>query len=50
MSWLGSITDSVDMNFSKFSEIVEDGEAWHGAVRQDLATERQNGPREADEF
>ena len=31
MSWLDSITDSVDMNLSKFSEIVKDTEVqWVG--------------------
>ena len=47
MSWLDSITDSMDMNFSKLWEIVED----RGTrcvtirglqrVRHDLATEQQ---------
>ena len=32
MSWLDSITDSMDMNLSKFRETVEDREAWHAAV------------------
>ena len=26
------VTDSVDMNLSKFQEIVKDREAWHAAV------------------
>ena len=30
--WLESITDSMDMNFSKLQEMVEDREAWHAAV------------------
>ena len=29
---LDSITDSVDMNLSKLSEIVKNREAWHAAV------------------
>ena len=29
-----SITDSVDMNWSKFQEIVKDSEAWHAAVHE----------------
>ena len=32
MRWLGSTTDSVDMNLSKVWEIVEDRGAWHAAV------------------
>ena len=30
--WLDSITDSMNMNLSKFQEIVEDRGAWHAAV------------------
>ena len=32
MRWLGSTTDSVDMNLSEVWEIVEDRGAWHAAV------------------
>ena len=32
MSWLNSITDSIDMNLSKLQEIVKDREAWRAAV------------------
>ena len=32
MSWLDSITDSMDMNLSKLPEIVKNREAWHVAV------------------
>ena len=32
MRWLGSITDSMDMNLSKLHEIVKDREAWRTAV------------------
>ena len=32
MRWPDSITDSTDMNLSKFWEIAEDREAWDAAV------------------
>ena len=32
MRWLDGVTDSVDMNLSKFQEIVKSREAWHAAV------------------
>ena len=32
MRWLDSITDSMNMNLSKFQEIVKDRGAWHAAV------------------
>ena len=31
MSWLASITDSMDMNLCKLCEMVKDREAWHAA-------------------
>ena len=34
MKWLDSITNSVDMNLSKFWEIVEDRGAWRAAVHE----------------
>ena len=32
MRWLDSITDSMDTNWSKLQEIVEDRGAWHAVV------------------
>ena len=32
LRWLDSITDSMDVNFSKLQEVVKDKGAWQGAV------------------
>ena len=32
MTWLGGITDVMDMTLSNLWEIVKDREAWHAAV------------------
>ena len=32
MQWLGSITDSMDVNLNKLLELVEDRGAWHAIV------------------
>ena len=41
MTWLENITDSMDMSFSKFWEMVKDREAWRAAVHE--VTESQTG-------
>ena len=34
MSWLGDITDLMDMSLNKFQELVMDREAWNVAVHE----------------
>ena len=47
MGWLDSITDSMNMNLSKFQEMVKDREAWCTTmglrrVKHNLATKQHN--------
>ena len=32
MKWLDDIINSMDMNLSKFQEMVKDREAWHATI------------------
>ena len=32
MTWLDSITDSMDLNLSKFQELVKNRKAWHAVI------------------
>ena len=32
MRWLDGITDAIDMNLGKLTEMVRDREAWHAVV------------------
>ena len=44
MGWLGSITDSTDMNLNKLQEVVKDRGDWRAVVHgvaHDLASEKQ---------
>ena len=41
MGWLDSITDSVDMNMSKFQETVEDRGAWRATIHGVLKSQTQ---------
>ena len=43
MRRLDGIIDSVDMNLSKFREIVKDREAWHAAVHGNSERQTQLG-------
>ena len=53
MSWLGSITDSVDMSLSKLREMVKDKGGWCAAVyggckKSDTTTEPESKPRKEE--
>ena len=41
MRWLDSITDPVDMSWSKLQEIVKDRETWHAAVHEVTKSQAQ---------
>ena len=39
MRWWVGITDSMDMSFSKFRELVMDRETWHAEIHGDTKTQ-----------
>ena len=54
MRWSGSITDSIDMNWSKFQEIVEGRGAWRAVVHEvaelDMTQRLKNNNNKASHF
>ena len=42
MTWLDSITDSMDLSLSKRWEIVKDREAWHAAIHEVIKSQTQS--------
>ena len=45
MRWLGSITDSMDMNLSKLWEMVKDREAWRPVPHRVTKSQTQPSDR-----
>ena len=54
MRWLDSITNSVDGNFIKLWEIVENRETWHstahGVAESDMPQQLNNGNKDLDGY
>ena len=48
MSWLYSITDSIDMSLSNLQEIVKDREGWHAAVHGVTKSQTATGSARGD--